>query len=109
MGASLFLSKDEIYQAKETLRKNQITPDDLIIGINPGAAYGSSKRWYPERYGNVARSLIRKYNCKIIIFGSQKETDIANEITSITEDTVLNVAGKTSIRELMALISRCRL
>lgn len=105
----LFLSKKEEQNAEDFLIKNNITPEDLIIGINPGAAYGSSKRWFPERYGNVARSIIKKYKCKIIVFGSQKETDIANEIASVAEAHVLNLAGKTTVRELMAFISRCRL
>ncbi|MBI5193081.1 MAG: lipopolysaccharide heptosyltransferase II [Nitrospirae bacterium] len=104
----LYLSKQEEQNAEEFLKKNDITPEDLLIGINPGAAYGSSKRWYPERYGSVARTLIRKYKSKIIIFGSLKETDIGNEIASLAEAPVLNAAGKTSVRELMALIHRCK-
>ena len=56
----LDISKDEERKAIEILNRNNIAPDDLLIGINPGAAYGSSKRWYPERYGNVARTLIKQ-------------------------------------------------
>lgn len=107
--SKLFLSKKEEQNAEDFLKKNNITPENLIIGINPGAAFGSSKRWYPERYGSVARTLINNYNGRIIVFGSQKETDIAKEITNIAKLPILNMAGKTSVRELMALIARCRL
>lgn len=105
----LVISWSEERLATDLLTRNNIKPRDLIIGINPGAAYGSSKRWYPERYGNVARTLIKKYNGRIIVFGSQKETDIARDIIAVAGLPVLNMAGKTSVRELMALIARCSL
>jgi heptosyltransferase-2 len=109
MWASLFLSKDEIYQAKETLGKNHITPDDLLIGINPGATYGSSKRWYPERFSQVAAALVKKYHAKIIIFGGPGERDIAEEIVRASGPSLFNMSGQTTIRGLMALLSQCRL
>src|SRR4030067_2744505 len=80
MGKLLFLSQKEIQQAKETLDKNHLTPDDLLIGINPGAAYGPSKRWYPERFSQVAAALVKKYHAKIILFGGPGERDIAEKI-----------------------------
>ncbi|MDD5435358.1 MAG: lipopolysaccharide heptosyltransferase II [Nitrospira sp.] len=107
--SKLYLSKKEEQNAEDLLSRNNICPGDLIIGINPGAAYGSSKRWHPERYGIVAGTLIKKYNSKIIVFGSHKETEIAEEIAAVADAPVLNMAGKTSVRELMALIARCRL
>src|SRR4030067_772261 len=109
MRALLFLSKDEIRQAKETLGKYQITPEDLLIGINPGATYGSSKRWYPERFSQVAAALVQKYHAKIILFGGPGERDIAEEIVRASGCSLLNMAGQTTIRGLMALLSQCRL
>ena len=109
MGALLFLSKDEIRQAKETLGKYQITPEDLLIGINPGATYGSSKRWYPERFSQVAAALVQKYHAKIILFGGPGERGIAEEIIRASAPSLLNMAGQTTIRGLMALLSQCRL
>ena len=109
MGALLFLSKDEIRQAKETLGKYQITAEDLLIGINPGATYGSSKRWYPERFSQVAAALVQKYHAKIILFGGPGERGIAEEIIRASAPSLLNMAGQTTIRGLMALLSQCRL
>jgi len=109
MGKLLFLSQKEIQQAKETLDKNHITPDDLLIGINPGAAYGSSKRWYPERFSQVAAALVQKYHAKIILFGGPGERDIAEEIVRGSGPSLFNMAGQTTIRGLMALLSQCRL
>lgn len=105
----LAISKNEERTAIELLAGNNIKPEDFVIGINPGAAYGSSKRWHPQRYGIVAGTLIKRYNSRIIVFGGHKEIDIAKEIADVADAPVLNLAGKTSVRELMALIARCRL
>ncbi|QKF59844.1 glycosyltransferase family 9 protein [Aliarcobacter lanthieri] len=77
------------------------------LGINPGATYGSAKRWYPEEFAKVAICLASKYD--IVIFGGPTETDIAKDI----EDELIkngisnyqNLAGKTTIPELIEKIA----
>ncbi len=76
------------------------------LGINPGASYGSAKRWYPEKFAEVASALSNRYD--IIIFGGESELDIAKDI----EDTLKikgiknfkNLAGKTTIAQLCSAI-----
>jgi heptosyltransferase II len=78
-----------------------------ILGINPGASYGSSKRWYPQKFAEVVENLSKQFD--IVIFGSTNETEIANEIekTLISKgvNNFQNLAGKTSITELVKCIS----
>jgi heptosyltransferase-2 len=77
------------------------------LGINPGASYGSAKRWYPDKFAKVAISLSKKYN--IIIFGGPSEVDIAYDIEKILKknnvENYKNIAGKTSIPELCKKIA----
>ena len=72
------------------------------LGINPGASYGSAKRWYPEKFAQVATVLSKQYD--VVIFGGPAEVDIANDIEKILQENGIenyqNAAGKTSIREL---------
>src|SRR5450631_1082681 len=89
------------------LAEQGITADDFIIGINPGAAFGSAKRWYPERFAEVAGRLAAAWNAKVVIFGGPGETDIAAGIERHLDGQCCNLAGKTNLRELMALIQRC--
>src|SRR3984885_2182162 len=44
---------------------------DTVIGISPGAAYGSAKRWLPERFAETAIRLAGELNAAIAIFGSK--------------------------------------
>jgi len=48
------------------------------FGINPGATYGSAKRWYPEEFAKVANYLGNFGD--IIIFGGPGEEAIAKDI-----------------------------
>jgi len=78
-----------------------------VLGINPGASYGSAKRWYPEEFAKVASELSSEYD--IIIFGGPNETDIAKDIEkSLIIQGVTNyqnLAGSTSIPGLIKHIA----
>ena len=78
-----------------------------LLGINPGASYGNAKRWYPREFAKVASDLSNTYD--ILIFGSDKEIDIAKDIENfLIEKGVANyqnLAGQTSIMELITQIS----
>ena len=77
------------------------------VGLNPGASYGSAKRWYPQEFAKVAKELSSKYD--IIIFGGPSETDIASDIEQALVDSSVknykNLAGNTTITELINKIS----
>lgn len=103
----LSVSADEESQATERLAQHGVQPHDFVLGINPGASYGSAKRWYPDRFALVARRLAERWGAKVVIFGGPGETAIAGDIEDRMEGVAVNLAGKTSVRELMALIKRC--
>ena len=105
----LYLTLDERLHSRETLN-NMRRP---ILGINPGATYGAAKRWLPERFAEVAIWFIQDTGGSVIIFGGKSEIEIADKIYKQTPpefrtyNVILNIAGKTSLRELIALISEC--
>ena len=78
-----------------------------LLGINPGATYGSAKRWYPEEFAKVAIALSSKYD--IILFGGKGEVDMARDIEErLIAAKILNyqnLAGKTSVEELIESIA----
>ena len=78
-----------------------------ILGINPGASYGSAKRWYPQEFAKVASELSAEYD--IVIFGGPSEIDIAGDIKQALIDSSVknykNLAGNTTITELINKIA----
>lgn len=91
----------------ELLAAAGIRPGDFLLGINPGATYGSAKRWYPERFAAAARELAAAWGARLVITGGPAETGMAGEIAAGLGGDCLNLAGRTSVRQLMALIKRC--
>lgn len=78
-----------------------------IIGFNPGAAYGPAKCWPVESYGKLAKVLAEEMNAVIPVFGTDGDASTAVAIESFAPDNVINLAGRTSLAEAMALIGVC--
>lgn len=78
------------------------------LGINPGAAYGSAKRWLPERFAEVAEYYINKKYQVILFSGKGDEADTVNSIAKNNEH-IINLAGKTTLSELIEAIGFCNL
>lgn len=76
------------------------------MGINPGATYGSAKRWYPDKFATVAAHFAGHFD--IVIFGGPNETEMADAIAKDLDEKEVqnyrNLAGKTTIEELCTAI-----
>lgn len=82
------------------------TKTKKLLGLNPGATYGSAKRWYPEYFAQVAQEFANEY--EIVIFGSQNEKKIADEIEHFLLSQNIackNLTGKTTVQELCEYIA----
>ena len=103
----LTVTQEEERDVAEMLKVEGVGEGDFLLGINPGATYGSAKRWYPERFAQVAVELSRRWGARVVITGGANEADIAGEIEAAMGGECLNMTGRTSVRTLMALIRRC--
>jgi len=85
--------------------------DKPILGINAGATYGSAKRWYPQRFAEVAKEFCNQFD--IIIFGGPNEVDMSKEIENSLNtfgvENYTNLTGKTDIKQLCENIGGCSL
>jgi heptosyltransferase-2 len=82
-----------------------------LLGLNPGAEYGPAKRWPMEKFIAAASEIQIRTNCTWLVFGGQADVEIANRIESAIASppsAIWNLAGKTSLRELMTLLKICR-
>jgi len=101
----LFVSAKEIETSKELLYKRGYRKGSPLIGINPGAAYGSAKCWPPERFRELADRLSKK--ATIVFFGDTLTEGLVKEICQGLSERVINLAGITNLRELASLIKDC--
>lgn len=105
----LFLSGEEREAARLLLQNHGVDASRKIVGINPGAAYGSAKCWLPERFREVARQLLQHPDIHVLFFGDRVGKPLVDEICRGLPDRVVNLAGETTIRQLMALLDCCDL
>jgi heptosyltransferase-2 len=80
-----------------------------IIGMAPGAAYGPAKRWFPERFADVADRLAERFTCPVVLFGSSGDRANTEAVQSASKNTFIDIAGKTNLGDAIALIARCDL
>jgi len=90
---------------EEKRRADSVLGHGRWAAINPGAAYGSAKRWRPERFSQVADALASDFGYKLLIVGGPGEADIGSEIEARMSSKPLNLVGRTSVRQLMALLA----
>ena len=100
---------EEDAAAVEYLRAFGVEPARVVIGLNPGSVYGSAKRWLPERYAHVADRLAAEHEACVLIFGGPGEESLGAAIAGMMKAPTIVLSGRTSVRQLMALIKRCRL
>jgi heptosyltransferase-2 len=81
----------------------------LIVGLNPGAAFGSAKRWMPERYIELGRRLRDERGAAIVLFGSAAERDLAAMIASRIGAGTISTAGETTLGGFLELAAGCDL
>jgi heptosyltransferase-2 len=94
---------------QDILRKFIPEINKLIIGIAPGATYGPAKRWFPDRFAAVADKLNEHFSSQGILLGGKADWEVAREVQKLARTKLINLAGKTTLREAIYLISQCRL
>jgi len=102
-------TEEGIQKAEQLLRAADVSGQHPIILINPGAFYGSAKRWFTNRYAALADRLIEGDQAQVILIGSEGEKLIAEEIQSFTKQTLKILTGQTDLPTLMGLLSQCDL
>ena len=80
-----------------------------VIGLSPGAAYGTAKRWLPEGFAATAKELAREQGAAIGLFGSRAERELCETIAAqiAPHARVVNLAGETTLRGFMELAAAC--
>jgi heptosyltransferase-2 len=109
LAPQLVVTPDEVDAVKKKFGLEKISPP--VLGLNPGAEYGPAKRWPVEKFIAAAGEIQQRTNCTWILFGGWGDLELAARIEAGTQNLKLktqNLAGRTSLRELMALLKLCR-
>ena len=99
--------KIDIVNQNMLIDKFRINSNKPIIAFCPAAEYGQAKRWPPVHFAALADKLINS-GYQILIFGSNKDTDIAKQIIELCSagDNIIDLCGKTSLTNAIDLLAK---
>jgi heptosyltransferase-2 len=105
----LRLSQQDRLRAEKILKKQGLSDDFKWVGINPSATFGPAKQWPIDRYARLADLIIEYTNARVIVFGGPQDTRLGKDISRKMRHRPIDLSGRTTLGEAMALIERCAL
>ncbi len=100
--------EEDCRRAQELLREAGISSGEPFIVINPGGNWGL-KRWPGESYARLIDALAKEFNWKVVVTGSPEDAALAREIVTLTTRPPVVLAGRTRLKELMAVMKMAKL
>lgn len=98
----LSLTQEEKSWARDTLAR---LPRP-IVGLSPGSRW-ETKRWPADRFAETYRGLAERHQGSYLILGGPGEESVAAEVESAVGGPGLNITGKTTLRQLAAILEQC--
>lgn len=78
-----------------------------FLVLNPGAAW-VTKRWVAEGFAEVADHCVKEWGLGVVIAGGSGDPVLAEAIRAGMEQPVLDLTGRTGLRQLAALYQQAR-
>jgi predicted lipopolysaccharide heptosyltransferase III len=104
----LWLTPEEENSGDQLLDQLGVQRSQSIVILQPAARYWF-KAWPPERFAELADHLTFQYSCQVLIGGSQQDIDLAQQIRQMAKSSLINMAGRTTIRQFAAIAKKSAL
>ncbi len=95
-------------QITAVLQANQLTTDQKVLALCPGAEFGASKQWPVEHYATIARHYLAQ-GWQVWLLGSANDETACHRINDLSGSQCRVLAGKTSLPDAVDLISMASL
>jgi heptosyltransferase-2 len=105
----LYVNDEDSKSASLMLSSMGVWDNLFVLGINPGAVYGSAKRWPEDKFALIGDWAVKRWDAKVLLFGSLSEREIAAKVSNLMDTNPINLCGQTTLGQAMALIKRCNL
>lgn len=99
-------SADKEY-ARELLLKNNVTENEIVVGLHPGSGGQIGKRWAKEKFVELGDELYEKYGAKVLLFGGPDEAGLKQDICALMKNKPVLVEG--TLKQTATVIGRCDL
>ncbi|MBU0518104.1 glycosyltransferase family 9 protein, partial [bacterium] len=104
------LRASEITAANELLAAEEVDTGDFIVGINVNASdVAIERRWPLENFAALADLLSQRLGANVILVGAPDEVPYVERAIAMMRETPVNLSGRTTLREVIALMDRMHL
>jgi lipopolysaccharide heptosyltransferase II len=113
-GLSLTVPAAAKTRTQQLLAGYGVGAQDILLGIAPGggASWGrdaSRKYWPAENFAQTAGLIPHDGRMRVVLLGDESEVALCDKLACLMPCPCLNLAGKLTLPQLVALISRLRL
>ncbi len=105
-------SEEDENEANKLIKSFNIENNDKTIGICPTTAETSKDRKWPlQNYAEVINNITSEKKQHVLLIGAQNDAEELEQLRNMCRDKnkVHNTAGKTTLKQLFALIKKCSL
>jgi ADP-heptose:LPS heptosyltransferase len=103
----VWLTEQDHAFAEHFLAEHGVAKGDLLVGMAPAGGHSALKQWPLENFAAIGRWLQTERGATIVIVGGPGDAPLAAELQACLPGRVINAAGKTGLRELGAILTRC--
>jgi lipopolysaccharide heptosyltransferase II len=105
----LFVLEQTRQEVEQLLTQEGVQPGRTLIACHVSANNGQSKRWPVPYWATLLDRLIREENAHVVLTGAPNDLPLIEKITQRMREQPLNLAGKTHLTQLAALLQRADL
>lgn len=104
------IDKTKIPFADKIWKKNNVRPEEILIGLNTGAGrVFSTKRWPEDYFAGLADKLALLRGVRLALLGGPLEAVKNREILSRSKSGLIDAGCDNTLSEFAAILRRCNL
>ena len=100
-----FIKDSDRQRVRQFLKENGVLDKDLLVVLCPGGNW-DMKRWPKENFAKLGDLFIDDLGAKVVISGAKKDMSLAEDIRKLMKGKPAISCGKTTLKELGALLER---
>lgn len=106
----IFVSDEDRRHIASLLKEKEIGKEEILTIVHPVSRW-REKEWRDEGFARACDYLIDRYHAKVIFTSGsgRREMRRIKEIISLMKETPVDLSGKLSLKQLVALIERSNL
>jgi lipopolysaccharide heptosyltransferase II len=105
----LYVDPQACQQLEQLLMQRAVQQAKPVIACHVSSNNGQSKRWPIPYWATLIDKLIREQGAQVIFTGAPVDTPLIESVSHRMQEQAINLAGKTSLPQLVALLQRADL